>query len=129
VETTLLALTGGALGLLLASSAQSLVLNALAADLPRALDVRLDMRVLAFTFAASVLTGLAAGLIAGWRLMKIDLNEALKQGFGKTDAYTGGRRTRSVLVAAEVALSLLVLLGAGLIVRSVRGLSGVGPGF
>jgi putative ABC transport system permease protein len=128
-ETMLLALAGGALGVPLARSTQSLVLNALAAQLPRALDVRLDIRVLAFAFAASVFTGLAAGLIAGWRLTKIDLNEGLKQGLGKTDAYSGGRRTRSVLVTTEVALSLMLLIGAGLMVRSLWALRGVDPGF
>jgi predicted permease len=128
-ETMLLALAAGALGVPLARSAQSLVLNALAAQLPRALDVRLDIHVLAFAFAASVFTGLAAGLIAGWRLTKTDLNEELKQGLGKTDAYSGGRRTRRMLVTTEVALALMLLVGAGLMVRSLWALRGVDPGF
>jgi predicted permease len=128
-ETTLLALAGGALGLWLARSAQSLVLNALAKQLPRAVDVKLDGTVLAFTFVASVATGLAAGMIAVWRLMKVDVNEVLKSGLGKTDSYSGGRRTRNVLVAAEVALSLILLIGAGLMVRSLWALRGVDPGF
>jgi predicted permease len=106
-----------------------LVLNALAKQLPRAVDVKLDGAVLAFTFAASVATGLAAGLIAAWRLTKVDVNEALKLGLGKTDSYAGGRRTRNVLVAAEVALSLMLLIGAGLMVRSLWALRGVDPGF
>jgi predicted permease len=129
IETTLLAIAGGALGLLLAGSAQSLVLSALAKQLPRAVDVRLDATVLAFTFAASVATGLAAGIIAGWRLTKMDVNDALKLGLGKTDSYSGGRRTRDVLVAAEVALSLALLIGAGLMVRTLWALRGVDPGF
>jgi putative ABC transport system permease protein len=129
VETMVLALTGGALGLVLARSAQSLVLKALAAELPRSIDVSIDLRVLVFTAGASVFTGLAAGLIAGWRLLKIDLNEALKQGLGKTDAYSGGTRTHKVLVAAEAALSLLLLVGAGLMVRSLWALREVNPGF
>ena len=128
-ETMLLALGGGALGLLLASSAQPLVLKALAAHLPRALDVPLDARVLAFTFAASVFTGLAAGLIAGWRQMKVELNEGLKQGLGKSDAYSGGKGTRSALVASEAALSLMLLIGAGLMIRSLWALRGTDPGF
>jgi predicted permease len=129
VETTLLALAGGALGLLLARSAQSLVLSALAKQMPRAVDVKLDSTVLAFTFAASLLTGLGAGIIAGWRMTRGDVNEALKLGLGKTDSYSGGRRTRDVLVAAEVALSLMLLIGAGLMVRSLWALRGVDPGF
>lgn len=129
VETMLLALAGGALGLLLARSAQTLVLNALAGHLPRAVDIDLDPGVLAFTFAASVLTGLATGLIAGWRLTKAGLNESLKQGLGKTDSYTGSRRTRAALVTAEVALSLILLVGAGLMIRSLSALRAVDPGF
>ncbi len=69
VETTLLSLAGGAIGLLFAESAQSLVIRALAAQMPRAVDIHLDIRVLAFTLLASVLTGLISGLIAAWRLM------------------------------------------------------------
>ena len=129
VETTLLALAGGALGLILARSAQTLVLNALAKELPRAVDVKLDGVVLAFTFAASVATGLAAGMIAAWRLTRVDVNESLKSGLSRTDSYSGGRRTRDVLVAAEVALSLLLLIGAGLMVRTLWALRGVDPGF
>lgn len=129
VETTLLSVAGGALGLLFARSGQSLVVGALAEQMPRATEIQLDGRVLAFTLAASVLTGLAAGLIACWRLMRVDLNESLKQGLGKTDADSGGNRTRSLLVVSEVALSLILLVGAGLMVRSLWALRGVDPGF
>ena len=129
VETTLLSLTGGMLGLLLARSGQSLVLKALADKLPPAIDVQVDGRVLAFTLLASVFTGLAAGLIASWRLMRVDVNDSLRQGLGKTDAFSGGRRTRTALVVAEVALSLVLLIGAGLMVRSLWALSVVDAGF
>jgi predicted permease len=129
IETTLLSLAGGALGLLLAKSGQSLVIGALADQLPRSTNVQLDARVLAFTLVASVLTGLAAGMIACWRLMKGDLNESLKQGLGKTDADSGGRGTRTALVVAEVALSLILLIGAGLMIRSLWALRRVDPGF
>ena len=128
-ETTLLSVAGGALGLLLARSGQSLVLGALADQLPRATELHLDGRVLAFTLFASVLTGLAAGMIAGWRLMNLDLNESLKQGLGKTDSSSGGRGTRSLLVVAEVALSLVLLVGAGLMIRTLWALHRVDPGF
>jgi len=129
VETTLLSLAGGAIGLLFAESAQSLVIRALDAQMPRAVDIHLDIRVLAFTLLASVLTGLTSGLIAAWRLMRVDLNDSLKQGLGKTDADTAGRKTRSVLVVAEVALSLILLVGAGLMIRSLWNLRRVDPGF
>ena len=79
-ETTILAIAGGALGLLVASFGESLVTRALGDLLPRATEVQLDGFVLAFTAVASVLTGLATGLIAGARLMRGDLNDSLKQG-------------------------------------------------
>ncbi len=129
VETTLLSVLGGALGLLLARSGQSLVLGALADQLPQSTNVQLDAGVLGFTLVTSILTGLAAGVIACWRLLRIDLNESLKQGLGKTDADSGGKRTRSILVISEVALSLILLIGAGLMVRSLWALYRVDPGF
>jgi putative ABC transport system permease protein len=129
VETTLLAVAGGAMGLLFAHAGQSLVIAALADQMPRTTEVQLDSRVLAFTLLASILTGLAAGLIAGWQLTKVDLNNSLKQGLGKTDTDSGGNRTRSVLVVSEVALSLILLVGAGLMIRSLWALRGVDPGF
>ena len=104
-------------------------MNALADQLPRATEVHLDARVLAFTVITSLLTGLAAGMVACWRLMRIDLNESLKQGLGKTHAYSAGRRTRGALVVAEMALSLILLVGAGLMIRSLSALYRVDPGF
>ena len=124
IETTLLAVAGGALGLLVARSGQALVTGALADQLPRATEVQLDARVLAFTLVASVLTGLAAGLIAGARLMRGDLNDSLKQGLGKTDSYSGGKDTRRALIVVEMALSVILLIGAGLMIRSLMGAAG-----
>lgn len=129
IETTMLALIGGALGLLVARSGQSLVTRALADQLPRATEVRLDGAVLAFTFLASILTGVAAGRIAGSRLMRGDLNDSLKQGLGKSDSYSGGRGTRNLLVVSEVMLSLILLIGAGLMIRSLWALQSTDPGF
>lgn len=128
-ETVLLALAGGALGLLVARAGQSLVTHALANQLPRATEVQIDGRVLLFTLLISVLTGLSAGLLAGSRLLRGGLNDSLKQGAGKTDSYSGGRGTRSALVASEVALSLMLLVGAGLMIRSLWALRGTDPGF
>jgi predicted permease len=129
METTILAIAGGALGLAVASSGQSLVTRALADVLPRATEVQLDGFVLAFTAVASILTGLATGLIAGARLMRGDLNNSLKQGLGKSDSYAGGKRTRDVLVISEVTLSLILLVGAGLMTRTLWALQGADPGF
>jgi putative ABC transport system permease protein len=128
-ETTLLAVAGGALGTLFAQSGQALVIAALADRMPRSAEIRLDLVVLGFTFIASVLTGVAAGMIACWRVIRIDPNESLKQGLGKTDAQSGGNRTRSALVVCEVALSLMLLVGAGLMIRSLFALRSVDPGF
>ena len=128
-ETTILALAGGALGLIVASFGQTLVTRALADQLPRATEVQLDGYVLAFTALASVLTGLTTGLIAGARLMRGDLNDSLKQGLGKTDSYGSGKRTRNLLVVSEVTLSLILLVGAGLMTRSLWALRGADPGF
>jgi predicted permease len=129
IETTMLAIAGGALGLFVARSGQSLVTRALADQLPRATEVQLDGGVLAFTALASILTGLAAGLIAGARLMRGDVNDSLKQGLGKSDSYSGGKGTRNALVVSEVALSLILLIGAGLMIRSLLALRWTDPGF
>jgi predicted permease len=129
IETTLLSVAGGALGLLFAHSGQTLVIGALADQMPRSTEIQVDTVVLAFTFVASILTGLGAGLIACWRMMRTDLNESMKQGLGKTDAESGGRRTRTALVISEVALSLMLLVGAGLMIRSLWALKSVDPGF
>jgi putative ABC transport system permease protein len=128
-ETTLLAIAGGTLGLLVARAGQSLVTRALANQLPRATEVQMDARVLTFTLIVSVLTGLLAGLLAGTQLLRGDLNDSLKQGAGKTDSYSGGRGTRSALVISEVALSLMLLVGAGLMIRSLWALRETDPGF
>jgi putative ABC transport system permease protein len=128
-ETMLLAIAGGALGLLVARSGQSLVTRALADQMPRATEVQLDGFVLAFTALASILTGLASGLIAGLRLLRGDINDSLKQGLGKSDSYSGGKMTRNLLVVSEVTLSLILLIGAGLMIRTLLALYATDPGF
>jgi putative ABC transport system permease protein len=128
-ETMMLAVAGGALGLIVAAFGKSLVTGALADLMPRATEVQLDGYVLAFTASASVLTGLFTGVIAGARLMRGDLNDSLKMGLGKSDSYSGGKGTRNVLVVSEVTLSLILLVGAGLLVRSLWALRGTNPGF
>jgi putative ABC transport system permease protein len=98
-------------------------------QLPRANGIGLDGLVLAFTLGLSLLTGLAAGLLPALRLTREDVNEALKQGLGRTAADSSGSRTRGALVVAEVALSLMLLAGAGLLIRSLWMLRSVYPGF
>ena len=128
-ETLLLALAGGALGLIFAHYGVMLIVKFLAQRLPRSGEIALDGRVLAFTLGISLLTGFAAGLLPALRLAKGDLNQALKQGLGRTAADSGGGRTRNVLVVSEVALSLMLLIGAGLLIRSLWVLHNVNPGF
>jgi putative ABC transport system permease protein len=128
-ETVLLALSGGALGLAFAHFAVRFIVAFLADKLPHSIEVGLDSKVLIFTAVISVITGIVAGVLPAWRLTRRDVNQALKQGLGRTDADAGGHRTRSVLVVSEVALSLILLIGAGLMIRSFQNLRNVNPGF
>jgi putative ABC transport system permease protein len=128
-ETLLLSLAGGALGLLLAKLGMALTLKFLSDNLPKSTEVSLDTSVLAFTVFISIVTGVIAGLLPAIRMTKTNVNDALKQGLGKTDSDSGGRRTRSLLVVSEVALSLILLVGAGLMIRSLRLLSTLDAGF
>src|SRR6202041_1165904 len=105
------------------------IVKFLAQRLPRSSEIALDGRVLAFTLGISLLTGFLAGLLPALRMAKADLNQALKQGLGRTAADSGGGRTRNALVVSEVALSLMLLIGAGLLIRSLWVLHHVNPGF
>jgi putative ABC transport system permease protein len=128
-ETLLLSLAGGALGLLLAKVGVSLVAKFLADRLPRFAQINLDASVLTFTVALSLFAGILAGLLPALRFAKSDVSEALKQGQNRGTSDSGGQRTRSLLVVCEVALSLVLLIGAGLMVRTLWELSGIRPGF
>lgn len=119
LETTLLAIAGGALALFFARFGIQLIVNFLSDQLPRVREIRMDSEVLLFTLLLSLLTGLLAGFLPAWRFTKADVNEALKQGLGRTDSDASGGLTRKVLVAAEVALSLILLVGAGLMIRTL----------
>jgi putative ABC transport system permease protein len=129
VENVFLGLAGGGLGLAVAHEGIAALTALLGEQLPRFTEVRLDLRVLAFTLAVSVLTGLAAGLLPGLRLTRVDPAEALKQGMGRSASDSGGRRTRGSLVVAEVSISLVLLVAAGLMVRTLGKLRAVDPGF
>jgi predicted permease len=128
-ESVVLALFGGALGLVVAHFGERFILAFLANQLPGTVVARLDLSVLVFTLGISVLTGVFAGIFPAVRLAKSNVNQALKQGFGRTDTSSGSHRTRSILVVAEVALSLVLLVGAGLMIRSFQQLQSVAPGF
>ena len=128
-ETVLLSVAGGALGLFLARFGVTLIVKVLGDRIPAFMQITLDIPVLAFTLLLSVVAGVLAGLIPSVRFTRADVNEALKQGQsrGSSDARGGG--TRRLLVVSEVALSLVLLIGAGLMIRSLWELRKVQPGF
>ena len=126
-ESILLATAGGALGLALANWGTQAVLAVLPEAIPRADQIGLDVRVLLFTLGISVLTGILFGLVPALKIARPDLNETLKEG-GR--GSSGARhRTQRVLVAVEMAMALVLLVGAGLMIRSIAALWRVNPGF
>jgi putative ABC transport system permease protein len=127
-ETAVLGIAGGAIGLLVASAAVRLIVAYFGRALPEAMAIHLDLPVLAFTLLLSLATGVAVGAGAAWRLTRTNVSEALKQGLSRTDADHSGTRTRTVLVVAEVALSLMLLISAGLMIRSLYFLQRVDTG-
>ncbi len=126
-ESTLLALTGGALGALLAAWSMKLLVRFAARFTPRAEEVSLDNTALLFTLVVSVATGLVFGLLPALS-MRQNLIPSLKEG-GQSAAGSGRRRLRSALVVAQVAASFVLLIGAGLMLRSLLNLQEVNPGF
>ena len=128
-ETTLLAVAGGLLGLLVASAGVDLIVAFFGDRLPQATPIQPDARVLAFTALVSLLTGVAAGLAPALRLARASVGAAIKEGGGRSDSDAAGSRVRSLLVVAEVALSLVLLVGAGLTTRSLWELNTVSAGF
>ena len=126
-ESLVLAIAGGAAGVLLASLALRAGASLLANQIPRSDDITLDARVLLFAAAASILTGLLAGAIPALRAGRADLNDTLKEG-GRSDAPGAGLFTRRALIVAEVALSLMLLMGAGVMLRSLHALRSVETG-
>jgi putative ABC transport system permease protein len=127
VEALLLAAVGGALGLLLGYGAVSAASTLLADQVPRADEISIDARVLLFALGVSMLTGMLAGTLPAVRAGRIDLNGALKEG-GRGDGAIG-IGTRRVLIVCEVALSLVLLMGAGVMLQSLVALRRVDPGF
>src|ERR1043166_8980615 len=128
-ESVLLAIVGGTVGLLLAIWSLDLLVSLKPANLPRLAEINVNRTVFLFTAAVSVLTGVLFGLAPAWQVSKTDLNEGLKEsGRGGSDAPRR-HRMRALLVISEVALSLVLLIGAGLMIRSFSRLLAVDPGF
>ncbi|QNI30482.1 ABC transporter permease [Alloacidobacterium dinghuense] len=128
-ESAIIALFGGVLGLVAAHFGIELLIKFFADKLPRMGEIGLDAPVLTFTFVLSIATGILSGLLPALSMTKGELNDALKQGLGRTDADSGTSKTRSALVVIEVALSLVLLIGAGLMIRSLWKLQTIDPGF
>ncbi len=127
VETLVLSVLGGLLGLVLARAVITLSVKLLADRLPSFMNVTLDAQVLAYTLLLSIAAGVLAGLFPSLRFSRVDVNEVLKQGTrGSSD---GSGKARNVLVVCEVALSLVLLIGAGLMIRTLWQLRSVQPGF
>ena len=127
MESMLVALLGGVVGLLLAQWALSAVV-ALGADLiPRAVEIGLDPVALVFTLGVTLVTGLAIGLLPAWQAARVNVNETLKE--SSRGSTGGGQRLRAGLLVAEVSLSLVLLISAGLFLTSFARLQRVQPGF
>jgi len=128
-ESVLLALVGGALGTLLAFWGVELLVALSAGSLPLTANVQIDATVLGFTLLVSLLTGVLFGLAPAFRTMKLNLSESLKEGGRSGGEGAHRNRTRSVLVVIESAVAVVLLIGAGLLVRSLWLLQDTSPGF
>jgi predicted permease len=126
-ESILLSLVGGALGLMIAAWGTRAALRVLPDALPRSNEIHLDLIVLLFTLGVSIFVGIVFGLVPALKTASRDLHETLKEG-GR--GGSGLRhRTQNTFVVIEMALALVLLVGAGLMIRSLAVLSGVSPGF
>jgi hypothetical protein len=128
VESVLLALFGGALGLLLASWGTVAAIRLLPGTLPRAEEIGVDTRALAFTLAISVLSGIIFGLVPALKTVQPNLQATLKEGGSRRERHVRSRAQR-IFVVVEMATALVLLVGAGLMVRSLARLWSVDPGF
>jgi putative ABC transport system permease protein len=129
VEGLLLSGIGAAFGLALAYGGMKLIVNLNAGSIPRAAEIGVDTTVLLFTVCVSVLTGVVFGLAPLMHLVGQNLHETLKASAGRTTAHEGANRFRAALVAAELALALILLIGTGLMIKAFWKLQAVEGGF
>jgi len=132
-ESVALAVCGGAVGAALAALAMAVIRWLRPANVPRVQDIHIDWHVLLFAFLLALLSGLLFGLAPALRVSRVDLNATLKSS-GRSASEAGalwgrGRSMRKLLIVSEVALSLVLLVGAGLLLRSFASLQTVSPGF
>ncbi len=126
-ESVMLGIAGGGIGLLLAKWGTHAILAVLPETLPRTEDIGIDGHVLYFTLGISVLTGIVFGLVPALKTLRPDMHETLKEG-GR--GGSGARhRAQSVFVVVELAMAVVLLIGAGLMIRSLAALWGINPGF
>jgi putative ABC transport system permease protein len=128
-ESVVLALAGGALGIVLARLGLRTLVALAANSVPRAESIQLDPGVLGFTIVVSLLTGLGFGLIPAMRISRSEMAEALRDGARGSTEGAQRSRVRSILVGSEIALALMLLTGAGLAMRSFVALRAIDPGF
>ena len=128
-ESAVLGLVGGAAGLLMAVWGLNVLVALSPGDIPRFDQAGIDGRVLAFTLTVSLLTGLIFGLVPSLQASKPDLNNTLKEGGRGATGGAGGLRVRNLLVVSEIALSMVLLVGAGLLIRSFMRLQQFDLGF
>jgi predicted permease len=128
-ESVVLTCAGCAAGLMLAWASLQTSMSILPPNVPRMDGVAIDRRVLAFTLLISLLTGMTFGLAPAWQGAQTDLNATLKAASRGSSGGIGRTRTRNALVVIQVALSLVLLMGAGLLLKSFVALRGVDPGF
>ncbi|MBA3248661.1 MAG: ABC transporter permease, partial [Pyrinomonadaceae bacterium] len=128
-ESLLLSLCGGAVGLMLAVWGVDLLVAASPPDIPRLAEIGIDGRVLLFTLGVSILTGIVFGIAPALQISKHDLNESLKEGDRGSTEGLRRNRVRGLLVVSEVALSLMLLVGAGLLIKSFLHLLETDPGY
>ena len=129
VESLVLAMAGAVGGVLLAQWGVALLVKSSGANLPGFQPIRVDFTVLAFTLAISILTGIVFGLVPALQFSRPDLNAVLRDSGWGTTGGASRHRTRSILVAAQMALSVVLLIGAGLLIESFRQLQTVRTGF
>src|SRR5260370_434103 len=128
-ESVILGILGGVAGLLLARWGLRALIAVSEASFPRVAGTTIDGQVLAFTILVSLATGLIFGLAPAWQASRSVTHESLKEGARSSTGGAGSQRLRRVLIASEIALSLVLLAGAGLLLKSFVKLQQIDPGF